>query len=203
LQTRRVSNRYWYPFIAVAAIFWMGRLVEGVDVVMVGASLAMTALAYTLWWMGTFGGADAKGLMVMAWLWPGVPNILAAQTVPVLDTLIQASFLMVALPGLLFLWNAVRGHFALPVMLLGVKMDVAAAQKRHVWPMQSVVNGQLRTRIWHRPAENMDACYAGLRTAGVGRVWTTPKVPFIVPLTVATIVTTQWGNVLLRLLLQA
>lgn len=135
LRTRRVRNQYWLPFLAIAAALWLSDPGDRPLLRAAGAA-AMTLLAYLLWRVGTFGGADAKGLMVFSWVWPGLPDLLASRTVPVLDTLVNATLIALALPLLFLLINTIRGDFAFPALLLGTRMPLARAQTRHVWPMQ-------------------------------------------------------------------
>ncbi len=204
--TRRVRNQYWFPFIAVAAILWLGRFDEGLPIdLLLGAAIA-TVLLYGMWYFGTFGGADAKGMMLLAWLWPGMPDLIAGRTIPVLDILVNASLAALVFPIVFVVWNLVRGDIAVPAMLFGTRMARAKAEQRFVWPMQRLVETdeglRLRWRFWQRPSEGLDAVYGRLRVAGIDMVWVTPKIPFMIPLTVGAIVAWRFGNVVLWVLLR-
>lgn len=83
VKTRRVSNQLWPPLLGLALI---ALLLEGLDaittggavwqefVLVVGLSIGLLVpLAYGFWYLGGFGGADAKAIMVLALLFPTVP----------------------------------------------------------------------------------------------------------------------------------
>lgn len=203
LRTRRVANHYWLPFVAFAAILWLGDLGAGVDRALLLRALwalGTCAVLYAMWWLGTFGGADAKGLMVLAWLWPGLPDLLGRTLTPTIDTLVNGSFLAVVLPFLFLAWNLAHGRFAGLATFLGVEMDVARAQARHVWPMRRIDHqGRLAWRFWGRPGEDLEQVYEDLRRHGVDRVWVTPKLPFMLNLAAGAVLAASMGNVALRL----
>lgn len=195
LQTRRVANRYWVPFL-VAAVFLAADPLPGRVALLF--ALGVIGMMYLFWRVHLFGGADAKGLMVVALLTPTAPDLLASRTVLALDTLVNATFMMVGLPLLFLLWNVVRGEVVLPAALLGTRMDLERARRQHYWPMQTVAQGGLAWRYMHRPGTDVDEEFASLRRAGVERVWVTPKIPFMVPLTLGMIAAALWGNLALR-----
>ncbi len=199
--TRRVRNQYWFPFIIVAAILWLDRFQDGIPFDLILGATVLTVIVYAMWYFGTFGGADAKGMMLLAWLWPGAPDLLAARTIPTLDVLVNASLAALAFPVVFVIWNAIRGDIAFPAMLLGTRMERHKAERRFVWPMQRIVDTSegpvTKWRFWQRPAESLDATYGRLRVAGVDTVWVTPKIPFMIPLTAGAVVTWLVGNVVL------
>ena len=199
LQTRRVPNRYWLPFLFAALALALGRNMAGtqsLDGVLWAAGSA--GAMYLFWRFGLFGGADAKGLMVVAALTVAPPDLLNHRTVLALDSLVNATFVMVLLPFGFLAWNLLRGRLALPAGLLGVRMALARAETRHVWPMQEATGDGLRWRYFHRPGTDLVATYAGLRRAGVRTLWVTPKIPFMVPLTFGMVAAVFWGNLALR-----
>lgn len=204
--TRRVRNQYWFPFIIVAAILWIDRFQGGLPLDLLLGSAILTALVYGLWYFGTFGGADAKAMMLLAWLWPGTPDLLAARTIPVLDILVNASVAALVLPLVFLVWNLARRDLAFPAMLFGTQMPRAKAERSFVWPMQHVVQTEtgpaLRWRFWHKPTDGLDAVYGRLRMAGIETVWVTPKIPFMIPLTAGAIVAWTLGDVMLWVLLR-
>lgn len=187
LRTRRVPNSYWLPFLVAAG--FLG--------VTAGASLAAwlwalgaCAFLYGMWWLGLFGGADAKGLMVVSLLLPTAPDLLGDRVTSALDVLINGTMLVVVLPVLFIAWNVARGDVRLPAMLLGFR----SAGRRNVWPMQRIENGALRWRYLHRPGGDADMAFTQLEAAGVVRPWVTPKVPFMLPLTGGLILLFTHGN---------
>ncbi|MGB1698223.1 MAG: A24 family peptidase C-terminal domain-containing protein [Thermoplasmatota archaeon] len=194
LQTRRVANQYWWPFMAMAAILVIGDLLQG-EWRVYAIALVVTTFAYLLYALRLFGGADAKGLMVLAWLFPGWPA--GYGTVPAMDALVNATVVSLAIPLALLLQNLVRGNFA-PAAPLGVPMDLEEARSRHVWPMHHVVDGEVKWKLWQQIGTDMDARYEELRAAGMKRVWVTPKIPFMVPLTLGLLLAVWFGNLVIR-----
>lgn len=85
VRTRRVSNRLWPPLVVLGLI---ALIVEGADAVDAPPSIwqeffivtalsvgLLVPLAYGFWYLGGFGGADAKAIMVLAVVFPTVPTI--------------------------------------------------------------------------------------------------------------------------------
>ncbi|MFA5945185.1 MAG: A24 family peptidase C-terminal domain-containing protein, partial [Candidatus Thermoplasmatota archaeon] len=160
-----------------------------------GAASVVAGLMYLFWRFRLFGGADAKALMVLAFLAPW-PSPSSASLQPALDAVANGSLLMVALPVVAFLANLARGHVAFPAMLLGRPVPIAKARAAHVWPMQRIrPDGTIGWRFWQRAGlESLDAEYDGLERAGLARVWVTAKVPFLVPLAAGLALSWWWGN---------
>lgn len=212
LRSRRVPNPYWVPFAAFAGLLWLGDLggVAAADgagwagggprlLWEAGVALATCGLLYLFWWAGAFGGADAKGLMVLAWLLPGLPDLAAGTVTPTADAFVNATFLVLVYPLAFLAVNLARlaagRQPRLPAAFLGVEMATDRAAARHVWPLQAVDDaGRLRWVLFHRPGQPLDETYARLRAAGVERVWVTPKVPFIVPLLAGLLLAKWIGN---------
>lgn len=155
------------------------------------------------------GGADAKALISLSILFPFYP---AFGSLPFLhgetsaaETLLPFSFsilvnaaIIVALTPLVFLArNLSRREFVFPLGLLGYKLDTAEIANKHVWLMESIMDGKLVTHARPRRQEDLKADIELLASSGYKRVWVTPKIPFIVPMLVSLILTTVVGNVLL------
>ncbi|GAB6860962.1 prepilin peptidase [Haloplanus litoreus] len=150
VRTRRLPNRLWYPLFAVGllTLVWDGLShlpVAGVDdrlfFVRVGISvLVLVPLAYGLWWVGGFGGADAKALMTLAVLFPTYPVFyLSTGAYPAVVTnvgvfsmtiLTNAVLVGLAYPVYLGVRNGLRGDQS-PVMFLGRRTDVSALPAEH------------------------------------------------------------------------
>ncbi len=207
LRTRRVPNHYWSFFVAMALVFIVHDLSQGGHsmqslMLAYGLALGLTALWYGLWYFGSFGGADAKGLMVLVWLlpWPNHPMV---PVPPALDAVTNGTLMVLVLPLLFLLTNIARGALRFPAALLGVPMSLEAARAKQVWPMERVDSeGRLTMRYWSRIGADMGQVYRDLQLAGVQRVWTTPKVPFMVPLLMGLLVAIFHGNLILHLLLR-
>lgn len=143
---------------------------------------------YALWWLGLLaGGADAKALMALAILVPfplhlGAFPLLPSPLPPALGALGNALLAVLAVPLALLARNIARGALRFPHALLGVRMAVAEARRRHVWPMERADGEAVRTVLFpsRRPWTEED--WDALAARGRSEVWVTPKVPFMVPL---------------------
>lgn len=156
------------------------------------------------------GGADAKALIALSLVFPVYPELAglpalelndpAALTIlpfPVL-VLFNGAILTLLVPVGMLLVNLVRRDLRFPLMLFGTRMTIGEAKKKHVWPMERVADGKVRTVLFPRSDEEAD--WDALREAGVDRPWVTPKVPFLIPLTLAVPFSLLLGNLLLYLM---
>lgn len=207
LRERRVPNPWWVPFAWMAALLAAGDLLDargdwGLLAIRYGMAGALAGLAYLMWRLRLFGGADAKALMVLAALAPWPPARGQALQ-PALDALANGALAMALVPAVFLVANVARGHLAFPAALLGTPRPLEAARRSHVWPMQvadPATPRGLRWRYWQRIGGGLEAEYEALERAGVQRVWVTPKVPFLVPLACGWAVAWTHGNLLLAAL---
>jgi len=97
IRTRRVPNRTWYPLLVVGVAALLIEAVSVLDatpfeqrlyLIRVGISLGLVIpLAYFLWWVGGFGGADAKAFMTIALVFPTFPLYnLFGESFPLVET---------------------------------------------------------------------------------------------------------------------
>ncbi|MEK6976463.1 MAG: prepilin peptidase [Candidatus Thermoplasmatota archaeon] len=208
LRARRVPNPWWIPFAWLAAVLAVGDVADPARDwrmlgVRYGISAVLAGLFYVLWKLHLFGGADAKGLMVLAVLAPWPPADTPNAIQPALDALANGALAMMLVPVGFLLVNLSRGHLRLPAALLGTQGTLAAARGAHVWPMQVVdadAPGGLRWRYWQRLGGDLPAEYHALEQAGVHTVWVTPKVPFLVPVAGGWAVAWWHGNLVLAVM---
>jgi preflagellin peptidase FlaK len=150
VRTRRLPNRLWAPLVAVGllalAVDAGAHLpMTGVDdrlfLVRVGVSvLVLVPLAYALWWLGGFGGADAKALMTLAVLFPTYPVFylpgdaypLVASNLGVFSMTILTNAVLVGLAYPLYLGarNALRGDVS-RIMFVGRRTPVSSLPTEH------------------------------------------------------------------------
>lgn len=139
VRTRRVSSAVWIPLALLGTALlvrdgWVARN-AGPDAwtyeFLIPATISLgivVPLAYLFWWVGGFGGADAKALFVLAVLFPTVPQyIVGSRTLPLttapigafsLTILTNAVLVAVAIPLALAARNAAAGRFG-PRMFVG------------------------------------------------------------------------------------
>lgn len=154
------------------------------------------------------GGADAKALIALSVMFPFYPDIgpfpltsagsaSAELLFPFAFVVLVTAAIIVALMPISFAArNLAAGEFTFPLGLLGYKMDASDAKTRHVWLMERIDGEVHRTYTRPRAGEDLAAELDRLAAAGHHRVWVTPKVPFIIPITIALAFTSVVGNVL-------
>jgi len=150
VRTRRLPNRLWTPLVAIGLLTLaldasshlpLTTVDDRLFFVRVGVSvLILVPLAYGLWWLGGFGGADAKALMTLAVLFPTYPVFylptdaypLVATTLGVFSMTILTNAVLVGLAYPLYLGgrNALRGDRSI-LMFVGRRTDVAALSNEH------------------------------------------------------------------------
>ncbi|MGQ3329694.1 MULTISPECIES: A24 family peptidase [Halorubrum] len=126
VRTRRLPNRLWPPLYAFGALLLVWEAARlwpfaGLDgrlfLVQAAISLLFVApLGYAFWYLGAFGGADAKALIAIAVLFPTFPEyVVAGAKLPLVDTQIGVFSLTV-------LTNTVLLALAYPIGLAAVNL---------------------------------------------------------------------------------
>lgn len=172
VRERRVPNRYWFPYVAFAAVFLALDMAEGHWFDLLGA-IVVALLAYLFWHFGLWGGADAKGVMILAFLVR--EHLRGPTTVAVLDTLVAGMLLVLLWPIALTALNVAHRRFAFPAMLIGGVVPIEVAKARRVWPLQDVHGWRYRPRI----GEDLTQVYRELEKEGRTEVWVTPQLPLL------------------------
>jgi|LFRM01.2.fsa_nt_gb preflagellin peptidase FlaK len=154
------------------------------------------------------GGADAKALIALAIMFPVYPFIgsfpliappteLSEFILPFpLLILFNAALVSLAVPIALLILNIARRDVNIPAMLFGYRMSLDRAEKSFVWPMERMVDGERRMEYFPRSSEEAGAQFQALRAAGVNEIWVTPKVPFLIPITISIPFSVIIGNLL-------
>lgn len=173
---------------------------------------AMILMAYVFYMTGLLrGGADAKSFMAIAILVPMYPTFhgfpllgwgeLSGFSIAfpfALVALLNAALLMVFAPLAFLIYNLSKGDLKLPEGLFGYKTDLRNLPK-FVWLMQRVEDGKLVRELLPRRSRNIEEEAQKLIAAGHDRVWVTPQIPFIVPLTISFALSFVLGNLLFGL----
>jgi preflagellin peptidase FlaK len=153
VQTRRLPNVLWYPLAALGAVLLLWDVATRWPLTGVGDRLFLVRVAFSLgfviplsyvfWWLGGFGGADAKALMTLAVVFPTFPAYtVGILRLPVVEPLlgvfsmtILTNTVVVALayPLVLLVRNVVAGDVpsVLPVIFLGRQTAVADLRTDH------------------------------------------------------------------------
>jgi preflagellin peptidase FlaK len=172
----------------------------------------MILVAYAFYISGLLrGGADAKSFMAIAMLVPLYPAFYSFPLIGwgeltgfaiafpfALVTLLNAALLLVFAPLAFLLYNLSRGTLKMPESLFGYEADTANLP-RFVWLMQRIENGRLVRELLPRRSRNIEEEAEKLSEAGCDRVWVTPQLPFLLPMTISFILSFLVGNLLFGL----
>ncbi|MBS3816703.1 MAG: hypothetical protein KGY76_03975 [Candidatus Thermoplasmatota archaeon] len=159
------------------------------------------------------GGADAKAIITLAVLLPFYPeiprlthNAVPSSQIPLMQAffpftlviLLNSSLVVIVLPLSYFFVNLSKGDIDLPKMFFGYKKRVYEIEDSFVWPMQYYEDGKLKTELF--PRTGTDEKLKSLRKHDRELVWTTPKLPFIVPMLIGFVLSFLIGNPLMYLM---
>ena len=172
--------------------------------------IVMILFAQLLFYMNLYGGADAKALFAIALLFPVYPRIgsFPLISIPYIDifetvfpfallVLLNSALLFIIVPLIYIIYNASRRNLRFPLCLFGYQLETALVQKKFVWLMEYVDDetGKLRASIFPlKDEENYAKKLKKLQEKNIQKVWVTPQIPFIIPMTVGIILSTIIGN---------
>jgi archaeal preflagellin peptidase FlaK len=155
------------------------------------------------------GGADAKALMAIALLVPKYPmfgpfplihvTVDATQYIMPFAILVlfNAALLTLVVPVVMLVYNLYRRDVKVPAMFFGYTMETSEARKKFVWPMEYVKDGVLKISAFVKSdEETTEAQINQLEAAGKTRIWVTPKIPFLIPITASLLFSTIVGNII-------
>jgi len=179
----------------------------------IALSFVFMAIYFGLYHISLFGarlihgGADAKCLMALAAVNPAYITGLPFQIGPFYEMLrdvpelgwimnihLSVLFNAVAITGLLLIaalpmYNVLKGDLHFPRSFTSFKMKVGDLPGSHVW----VLTEEGGKNVKKDPEEKV---VMELKKEGLSRVWVTPKIPFILSLTIGFAVQTVIGNLL-------
>ena len=167
------------------------------------------------------GGADTKALMALMLLFPLYPTIKGItfntnfysliNDFPTLGVdyvfpfaftvLMNAALIMLIVIISLFIYNATKHNLKFPHAFLGYKLPINLVVKKFVWPMERLEEG--KPRLMAIPGRDLDIPgeIKKFKKAGIRTIWVTPKIPFIVPMTISIVLTLIFGNLLFEIIL--
>jgi len=176
-------------------------------------------LVYILFQMGTFGGADAKSLIVISIILPTYPAFSAfGYHFPLNEPLIDlfsfgilgnAVLLTIIVPLGLAAYNIFRMGFHIDnplYIFIGYKSRISDLADKHIKLIQSYEddNGQIKFRFKRGGLEINDSVISTLKALlekGLikDEVWVTPGLPFMIPITLGFFVALSYGDMITEL----
>ena len=212
LKSRIVPNKVWkYMLLTSLPLTILELLLAKYSVgvfIIAAVQLAIVfALAYILYIIGAFGGADAKALMCLAVIFPTYPSYngfplftgFSFSFAVLANSALAAPFLLIAM----FLRNLARegiGNMRGNVFyyFVGYRVRVSKIPKFH--NLLEYINEKGEFVRAKKAVEPNDRLIAALKKRNIEYVWVTPALPFIVFMTAGYIVAFFIGDLLLLLL---
>jgi archaeal preflagellin peptidase FlaK len=225
-KTRRAPNQLWYLLGGIGVIldlyaFWLNDFSVNFLIWLGAGVLFIWALVYFIFKVGGFGGADAKALIAIAIVFPLYPAItLAGIDFPLAGGIMSPVF------GLAVLGNAVALNLVVPVCMFfynlvttppgevlsnpvgaftGYRARIAELKGKHLRLMHDYDETDDRVkRHWVFKGTEIDDYSLGelskWRDAGkIGdKVWVTPKLPFLIPITLGFLAGVFYGDILMQ-----
>ncbi len=222
IKTRRVTNKLWLVMLAGSVFFVLyDILTKGMPYLMqlfLSAGLIFV-LVYILFHLGTFGGADAKSLIVISIILPSYPAFHAfgfdfPLNRPLIDLfsfgiLGNAVLLTVVVPLGLALYNISRMglHIDNPLYIfIGYKSRISDLADKHIKLIQSFEeeNGLVKFRFRRGGIDINEEIISDLKALSEKKlikdeVWVTPGLPFMIPITLGFFVALFYGDMITEL----
>jgi archaeal preflagellin peptidase FlaK len=227
---RRAPNELWYVMGGLGLLFaiygfWENNFASDYLVWYVVGVLFIWALVYFIFKVGGFGGADAKALIAIAIMFPApmFPLIsLAGFDFPLAGGVMSPVF------GLAVLGNAVALNLVVPLGMFfynlattpagellsnpvgsftGYKARIGELKGKHLRLMHDYDETDNKVqRHWVFKGTEIDDYSVGeltkWRDAGkIGeKVWVTPKLPFLIPITLGLLAAVFYGDILMQVI---
>ncbi|MDI9645347.1 MAG: A24 family peptidase C-terminal domain-containing protein [Archaeoglobales archaeon] len=209
IKSRTVPNKVWKFMLIFAApitFIEMASYVTSFPYLLITVSFAILtiALAYVLYALGAYGGADAKAIMCLAILFPVYPKF---SIFPILDSIsFNFGFASLAnsvlaapiLMAFMFFRNLTKEGISemkkSPLyFFVGYRVDVDSIPRFHNL-LEVVDEGKIK-RL-KRGIEANDELINAIKNSKIQKIWVTPALPFIVFITAGYVLAFFVGDVL-------
>jgi archaeal preflagellin peptidase FlaK len=223
---RRAPNELWYLMGGIGAVldlyaFWQNGFNVNFLVWLGAGILFIWALVFFIFKVGGFGGADAKSLIAIAIMFPLYPAItLAGIDFPLSSGIMSPVFALAVLgnavalnlvvPLFMFLYNLVTTPAGELVSnpigsFTGYKTRIGELKGKHLRLMHDYDETDNKVqKHWVFKGTEIDDYSLGelskWRDAGkIGdKVWVTPKLPFLIPITLGFLAGVFYGDILMQ-----
>ncbi len=210
IKTRTVSNRVWKFMLAGAIPFLVYDIwASGIPYLwhIIVSTGIIFLITYILFFTGAFGGADAKALIILSLLFPVYPAFTLHKPLLGLfsfSLLSNAVLLAAVVPISLALYNIKMGSsLDNPLYIfIGYKSKISELANKHIRLIQQfeIVNDTVKFHFKPRGIEideNIISELDDLSNRGLigDKVWVTPGLPFMIPITIGFFVTAIYGDI--------
>ncbi len=226
IKTRRVSNETWVMMFAAGFIFVIYDILNNgaLQVIRMAVSfLLIFGFVYILFYFNAFGGADAKALIVISLLIPTYPmleiagTMLPTQGIPPISLFTFTVFgnsviLTVIVPLGLFLYNLTQPSLSKTLrkpyyMFIGYRCPISGLNREHIRLIEAYEQDDDGRVAFHFTTggtsldadvivQLQDHIKRGLID---DRVWVTPGLPFMIPITAGFITAVVYGDLIFQL----
>ncbi|MDW7726965.1 MAG: A24 family peptidase C-terminal domain-containing protein [Candidatus Methanoperedens sp.] len=222
IKTRRVVNRVWVIMLSGWAFFVISdTITKGVEYLprlLISAGFIFV-FVYILFQFGTFGGADAKALIVLSIILPAYPSLhVFGYTLPLKQPLIDifalgifgnAVLLTIIVPIGLAIINLIKTGMRIDkphYIFIGYKTGISNLAGRHIRLMQDFkeINGTVQTQFKRGGVDIDEGIVHKLKNLSEkglidDEVWVTPSLPFMIPITAGFFVAVIYGDLIFEL----
>ena len=156
------------------------------------------------------GGADAKCLITLSMMFPIYPTFFGFPLIGVADSTAAhifvfsfsvffiAAVMMIPIALYFVIRNIGNGKSSFKIFQ-GYRLDIDVAKRSKVWPIEDVRDGEI-IGIGIPDEKDIEEIYKRFESEGIKEVWVTPMIPFLIPITIATIFIIVIGNPLFFIL---
>ncbi|VVB97653.1 Preflagellin peptidase [uncultured archaeon] len=222
IKTRRVTNKLWMIMLAGGSFFVFNDIYRtGLDYIprlLISAGLIFI-FVYIIFQLGTFGGADAKSLIVLSIILPAYPKFsISGFNFPLNNPLIDlfafgifgnAVLLTIFVPAGLAAYNLAKMglHIDKPAYIfIGYKAKIKELSGRHIKLIEDFkeINGTVKQRFKRGGAEINDKVISDLQALSdkgliKDEVWVTPGLPFMISITLGFFLAVFYGDLIFEL----
>ncbi len=209
VKSRTVPNKVWKFMLIFAAPITFIEIVSYAAnfsylLITISFTIITVVIAYALYVLGAYGGADAKAIMCLAILFPVYPKF---SIFPILDSIsFNFGFASLAnsvlaapiLMAFMFFRNLIKEGFSemkkSPLyFFVGYRVEVDSIPKFHNL-LEIIEEGKIK-RL-KRGIEANDELINAIKNSKIQKVWVTPALPFIVFITAGYVLAFFVGDVL-------
>lgn len=196
LTTRRVPNKLWVLMAGLGSFFvaYEMYIFGSLYLIWIAITVIFTYIfVWILFRFGAFGGADAKALITLAFIFPEYPNfIITGIKFPINDPLPLLTH---------FFIFGIFDNAILIVSIIPICLAIYNVSKMgfHIdKPLYAFIGFKIKT--FDLPNTNHLKLIEGSKAdLTKDEVWVTPGLPFIVPITMALYMTAFFGDLMLKI----